>query len=116
MLGTEVLFTSAYYPQTDGQVERVHCTIEQTLMCLLIELNLEQNRWVEVVPFVEFAINASVQDSSGLSPQHLVFGQVLWAPVDLVDDLHLIKAAQSWVSGVKDLGFPELRIWQSKLK
>ena len=29
---------------------------------------------MELLPFVEFAINASVQDSSGLSPQQLVFG------------------------------------------
>ena len=27
--------------------------------------------------FLEFAINASMQDSSGLSPQQLVFGKVL---------------------------------------
>ena len=29
---------------------------------------------MEPLPFVEFAINASVQDISGLSPEQLVFG------------------------------------------
>ena len=52
---------------------------------------------MELLPFVEFAINASVQDKSGLSPQKMVFGLVLQALVDLVNGLHLIEAAQSWV-------------------
>ena len=48
---------------------------------------------MELLPFGKFAINASMQDSSGLSPQQLVFGWVLWAPVDLVEGLHPIEAA-----------------------
>ena len=66
----------------------------------MIELNLKKYRWVELLPFVEFAINASVQDISGLSIQKLVFGKVLRAPVDLVNGLHPIEAALSWVCEV----------------
>ena len=58
---------------------------------------------MELLPFVEFDINASVQDSSGLTLQQLVFGQVTRAPVDLVDGLHPIEAAQSWVCEVQDI-------------
>ena len=52
---------------------------------------------MELLSFVEFAIIASVQDISGVNPQQLVFGQVLWDPGDLVDGLHAIEAVQSWV-------------------
>ena len=52
------------------------------------------------LPFVEFAINAIMQDKSVLSPEQLVFGQILRALVDLVDGLHPIEAAQSWASEV----------------
>ena len=38
-----------------------------------------------------------MQDISGPGLQQLVFGKVLQAPVDLVDGLHPIEAAQSWV-------------------
>ena len=79
-----------------------HCTIDKTLRCLLIELNLKQGKQVEFIPFVEFAINASIQDSSGQSPQKLGFGQVLWVSIDLVEGLHPIEAAQSWVPEVQD--------------
>ena len=58
---------------------------------------------MELLPFVEYAINASVQDSSGLSPQQLVFVKVFWALVDLVGGLHPIKIAQSWVFEVLDV-------------
>ena len=44
---------------------------------------------MELLPFAEFAINSSVQDSSGLSPQKFVFGSVLRAPVVLVDCIRL---------------------------
>ena len=87
----------------DGQVKRAHHTIDQTLKCLLIELNLKQSKLVKLLPFVEFAIYVSIQASSGLSLQQLVFGQVLQAPVDLVEGLNPIEAAQSCVSKVQDV-------------
>lgn len=40
LLGTKVLFTSAYHPQTDGQVERTHRTIEQVVRCLLVDMGV----------------------------------------------------------------------------
>ena len=87
----------------DRLVEKAYYTIGQILRCLLIKLKLEQSKWVELFPFVDFAINASMQYSSGLSPQKLVFGQALHSPVYLVEGLHLIEAAQSWVSKVQDV-------------
>ena len=50
--------------------------------------------------FFEFAINSSVQDSSGISSQQMVFVWVLQALVELFEGLHSIKPAQSWVSEV----------------
>ena len=32
---TKQLLSSAYHPQTDGQTERVHCTIQQLLRCIV---------------------------------------------------------------------------------
>ena len=55
---------------------------------------------MELLPFFEFAINASMQNSSRLSPQQVVFGKVLWAPVYLVDGLPSIEAAQLCISEV----------------
>ena len=58
---------------------------------------------MELLPFVEFAINKSVQGSSGLISQQVVFVYVLQALIDLVEGLPPIEAAQSWVSEVQDV-------------
>ena len=58
---------------------------------------------MELLLFVEFAINASMWNSSRLFLQQLVFGKKLWALVDLVEGLHPIKAAQLLVSKPQDV-------------
>ena len=60
LLGNKIHYTSAYYPQTDGQLGRENHTIKQTLRCLFIELNLKQSKWVVIFPFVEFFIKLSM--------------------------------------------------------
>ena len=44
----------------DGQVEHAYCTIEQVVQCLLVKLGIGHDNWVELLPSVEFDINASV--------------------------------------------------------
>ena len=39
-LGTRVRLSTAFYPQSDGQTERAHRTIEQVLCCLLSDHNV----------------------------------------------------------------------------
>ena len=43
--------------------------------------------WVEALPTVELAINAAVNDSTGMSPAYVVYGQQLLMPVDHLDGL-----------------------------
>ena len=43
-LGVELKFSTANHPQTDGQTERVHCTIEQILRAAV---NHRLNNWEE---------------------------------------------------------------------
>ena len=56
-LGTKLLMSSAYHLQTDGQMERTHRTLEQTLHCLLSEGSLDGIQWYTLLPQVEFALN-----------------------------------------------------------
>ena len=55
-LGTQLNFSTAYYPETDGQTERTNQTLEDMLHMYVMD---QQKRWEKLLPLVEFAYNNS---------------------------------------------------------
>jgi len=80
-LGTKLLFSTKYHPQTDGQTEEVNRTISQLLRAL-IQKNLKS--WEECLPFVEFAYNRTVHSATSFSPFEIVYGFNPLTPMDLI--------------------------------
>jgi hypothetical protein len=73
-VGTTLLMSTAYYPQTDGTTEHANCTISQ-ILCSIIHPN--QMDWVAKLPAVEFTMNSSISASTGYSPFELNYGYLL---------------------------------------
>uniref|UniRef100_A0A803K1K2 Gypsy retrotransposon integrase-like protein 1 n=1 Tax=Xenopus tropicalis TaxID=8364 RepID=A0A803K1K2_XENTR len=71
LVGTELSFSSAYHPQTNGQTERVNQSLEQYLRCYVSD---NQSTWSELLPWAEFAYNNATHSSSGRSPFFVVYG------------------------------------------
>jgi hypothetical protein len=71
-LGTNLAFSSAYHPQTDGQIEVVNRSLGDLLRSLVTE---HHNSWDNVLPQAEFAYNDSVNRSTGKSPFEIVYGR-----------------------------------------
>ena len=71
LLQTKLAMSSAYHPQTDGQTERTNRTLEQMLRTFI---NYKQDNWKELLPYVEFAYNDSVQASTKRTPFEVVYG------------------------------------------
>ena len=71
-LGTKLAMSTAYHPQSDGQTERANRTLEDMLRATVA---FEQDDWDEHLDAAEFAINNSVQASTGFSPFRLVYGE-----------------------------------------
>jgi hypothetical protein len=65
-IGVKPRMSTAFYPETDGQTERVNQTIKAFLRAFV---NLEMSDWVELVPMSEFAYNNSRTTATG----HLLF-------------------------------------------
>jgi hypothetical protein len=63
-LGTKLNFTTAYHPQADGQTERMNRTMQQVLRVLV----KDENKWDDLLPFVEFTMNATPSSTTGMSP------------------------------------------------
>ncbi|KAE8697013.1 hypothetical protein F3Y22_tig00110634pilonHSYRG00004 [Hibiscus syriacus] len=71
-LGTQLNFSSAYHPQTDGQTEVVNRSLGNLLRFLA---GTKPKQWDLVLPQAEFAYNRSKIRTIGLSPFEIVYGQ-----------------------------------------
>jgi len=65
MLGIESKLLMVFYPQTDGQTERVNQKLEQYLKMLI---NHRQEQWPEWLGTAEFTYNNKVHSSTRTSP------------------------------------------------
>jgi hypothetical protein len=70
-LGTELAFSSAYHPQTDGQTEVVNRSLGDLLRSLVMD---NHSSWDHILPQAEFAYNDSVNRSTGKSPFQILYG------------------------------------------
>lgn len=55
---------------------------------------------VEALPFVQFAINFLNSDSMGIIRFMFVLGALMAALVDLLDEMHRVESAKTFVSGL----------------
>jgi hypothetical protein len=69
-MGTNLMFSSAYHPQTDGKTEVVNRSLGDLLRSLVTE---HHNSWDNVLPQTEFAYNDSVNRSTGKIPFKIVY-------------------------------------------
>nr|KYP35245.1 Retrovirus-related Pol polyprotein from transposon 17.6 [Cajanus cajan] len=77
-LGTRLKLSSAYHPQTDGQLERTIQSLEDLLRaCVLDHLG----SWEEVLPLVEFTFNNSFHASIGMAPFEALYGRRCRTPL-----------------------------------
>ena len=73
--------TSPYQPSTNGCIERFHRTLNSMLAKVVSE---NQRDWDERLPAVMAAYRSSRHESTGFTPNFLVFGRENKAPIDLV--------------------------------
>jgi len=71
MMGTKLLMSTSFHPQTDGQTERANRNVAQIFRAIVRH---DQKDWVDRVPMAEFAINASVSATTKFAPFELNSG------------------------------------------
>ena len=71
LLGIRPRMSTAFHPQTDGQMERLNQTIEAYLRAFV---SREQDDWVRLLPMAEFAYNNSTTTGNGMSPFYANYG------------------------------------------
>jgi hypothetical protein len=70
-LGTHLIRSSAYHPQTDGQMERVNQIIKDMLRACVL---MDGLKWAKHLALAEFSYNNSYQESIKMSPFKSLYG------------------------------------------
>eukprot|EP00253_Pinus_taeda_P010289 PITA_10289 len=70
-LGTQLNFSTAYHPQTDGQIERVNQVVEDLLRIYVMQ---QTSKWEDYLHLVEFSYNNGYHTSLQMSPFEVLYG------------------------------------------
>lgn len=86
LVGIDKVQSSAYHPESQGALERFHQTLKNMLRTYCYE---NPDDWDKGVDFVLFAAREVPNESTGFSPNELVFGHQVRGPLKLVKDVFL---------------------------
>ena len=78
-MGTHLSFSTAFHPQSSGQVERVNQILEDMLRACVISFGMD---WEKCLPFAEFAYNNSYQSSLKKAPFEILYGRRCRTPLN----------------------------------
>ena len=102
LLGIHKTRTTPYHPQSDGMVERFNRTLAAMLSAYV---STNQKDWDDQLPYVTMAYRSSEHETTGLSPNMLMFGREVSTPLDLMFELpNLSKPIPNnqWVWELRD--------------
>ena len=77
-LKTQVTYSTAFHPQTDGMAEVSNRTLGQ-----LLRLHCSDGHWVDRLPLLALLYNATPQSRTGHSPYFIATGRQPSLPIDL---------------------------------
>jgi transposase InsO family protein len=81
-LGTRLIHSSAYHPQTDGQTERVNQILEDMLSACVLEC---PGSWDKNLPWAEFSYNNRYQESLKMAPFKALYGRQCHTPLNWIE-------------------------------
>lgn len=79
--GTTHRTATAYHPQTNGLTERLNKTIADMLSMYVAT---DHKNWDELLPYVTFAYNTALQETTGFPPFRLVYGRDVVTMLDVM--------------------------------
>ena len=80
LLGIKSLRTTAYHPQCNGMIERVHRVLKERL----VARGGPASDWMQHLPMVLLGIRSSIREDGDMSPAELVFGTALRLPGEML--------------------------------
>ena len=72
-MGILLCFSTPYHHNTNGVIERQFRTVRDYINSSLRDR--KRSSWVEILPEIEFTLNATFQKSIGCNPAEVIFGR-----------------------------------------
>lgn len=85
--------STSFHPQTDGSSERANRSVGQIVRGAV---RPDQTDWVDRIPMTEFAINISINDSTGFAPFELDGGYIPSMLKEIRDDVHPLPGVRAF--------------------
>lgn len=101
LLDIRRLRTTSYWPQCNGQTERMNKTLQ---IMIANYVNEKKNDWAEYLPLLQFAYNSAVQTTTKFTPFELTYGRPPRMPLDLLThqaQLDLYLSAGSYAENLQ---------------
>jgi hypothetical protein len=81
-LGMDLIHSSAYHSETDGQTERVNQILEDMLRACVLNY---KDKWDKCLPLAEFSYNNSYQKILRMAPFEALYGRRYRTPVNWIE-------------------------------
>jgi hypothetical protein len=81
-LGTHLIHSSPYHPQTDGQIERVNQILEDMLRACVVE---HQGSWDQNLPWAEFSYSNSYQEILKMAAFEVLYRHRCRTPLNWIE-------------------------------
>ncbi|SLM41090.1 probable transposable element [Lasallia pustulata] len=91
--GVELLYSTAYYPQTDGQSEQTNQTFEIALCHYIAGLGNAKD-WPSVLPKMQSIFNNSTSNATGQSPNKVLYGRKVAEAIDHIARPHTAETSE----------------------
>ena len=101
--GSKHITTTAYHPEANGMVERLHRRLKESLIALG---NGHRNQWFWKLPMTLLALRTTVKPDLGASPSELVYGEGIAVPGQLIGppvltDAELLREQRSTLGNLR---------------
>jgi len=80
LTGTKHIRTTAYHPEANGLVERLHRQIKAAIKCH------ETSDWTSVLPIIMLGISAAWKEDLKTTAAELVFGETIRLPGQFLEE------------------------------
>ena len=103
-LGVNLLYSTAYHPQTDGSSERTNQTVEIALRFFVHAME-DLSRWPKVLSQIQSLLNNTSSSTTGKTPNEIAYSFSPRRPLDLISAMDVPNACVARTDGADAISF-----------